>query len=287
MTSQKKIVVAGDLTTDWNIARFRTVDKDHTPWNLNNSAKMFTSRGGAALLADIIQAILDKKSEENGDEYIIRQSGAPGELLDPADKRITQAYWQLAPFTHGKKKIWRVENFLGSERSQLVDDSILKWMKVDNDELQADLVILDDAGQGFREQPGLWPKAILEGGKCKWIILKMAEPVAQGMLWESLIRNHAEHLIVVLTADDLRLTEVQISRELSWERTSQDLVWELTHNPRVNSFTQCAHVVVSFETTGAILLSGQKDQQDLHPDSFLFFDPAVIEGTWRQDYPGG
>ncbi|MCJ7625478.1 MAG: RyR domain-containing protein, partial [Anaerolineaceae bacterium] len=142
-------------------------------------------------------------------------------------------------------------------------------------------------GQGFREQPGLWPKAILEGGKCKWIILKMAEPVAQGMLWEYLIRNHAEHLIVVLTADDLRLTEVQISRELSWERTSQDLVWELTHNPRVNSFTQCAHVVVSFETTGAILLSGQKDQQDLHPDSFLFFDPAVIEGTWRQDYPGG
>jgi hypothetical protein len=285
MASQKKIVVAGDLTTDWNIARFRTVDKNHTPWNLNNSAKMFTSRGGAALLADIIQAILDRKCEENGREYVIHQSGAPEEMLDPSDKRITQAYWQLAPFEHGKKKIWRVVNFLGSERSQIIDDSMLEWMKVVGDEPHADLVVLDDAGQVFRDQPSIWPKAILEGGKCKW--MKMTEPVAQGKLWDHLIREHAEHLIVVLRADDLRLTEVQISRELSWERTSQDLVWELTHNPRVNTFAQCAHVVVSFETTGAVLLSRQKDQDDLHPDSILFFDPAVIEGTWRQDYPGG
>lgn len=41
-----------------------------------------------------------------------------------------------------------------------------------------------------------------------------------------------------MTVNDLRGTEVQISRELSWERTAQDLAWELVHNPRVNGLSR-------------------------------------------------
>ncbi len=55
-----------------------------------------------------------------------------------------------------------------------------------------------------------------------WILLKMARPLAQGPLWEHLHRDFSDRLIVVATVDDLRLSEVQISRELSWERTAQD-----------------------------------------------------------------
>src|SRR5262249_40265751 len=93
---------------------------------------------------------------------------------------------------------------------------------------------------------------------------------------------------VVMTVDDLRLTEVQISRELSWEQTAQDLAWELVHNPRVNALSHCAHVVVSFETAGAFVLSQPTyGEEQGRPVARLMFDPKVVEGMWTQSYPGG
>src|SRR5205807_2484167 len=89
-----------------------------------------------------------------------------------------------------------------------------------------------------------------------------------------------------------RLMEVQISRELSWERTAQDLVWELMYNPQVNALSQCKYVVISFDTAGALLLSrpeAKKEMvgEDAAPKCHLFFDPKVIEGMWGRDHPGG
>jgi len=115
-------------------------------------------------------------------------------------------------------------------------------------------------------------------------MLKMAKPVAQGPLWEHLHHKLSKHLIVVTTVNDLRLTEVQISRELSWERTAQDLFWELVHNPCINALSHCAHVLVSFGAAGVVLLSRQASGG---MKCSLFFDPRCIEGTWEAGYPGG
>jgi hypothetical protein len=103
-------------------------------------------------------------------------------------------------------------------------------------------------------------------------------------LWNHLLEHHSDKLIVVTTIDDLRLSEVQISRQLSWERTSQDLFWELTHNPRVNGFSRCKHAIVSFGTSGAFLISrGEGDAKAAK----LFFDPNLMEGDWERSHPGG
>jgi len=119
----------------------------------------------------------------------------------------------------------------------------------------------------------------------------MASPIAQGPLWDHLLKNHADRLVVILSANDLRLTEVQISQGLSWERTAQDVAWELVHNPHVNSLARCAFVVISFGTEGAVLLSRPdpkgKNQPPLATQCRLFFDPEAIEGTWIQNYSGG
>ena len=112
----------------------------------------------------------------------------------------------------------------------------------------------------------------------------MAKPVAQGSLWERLHREYAERTVLITTVNELRLTEVKISRELSWERTAQDVFWELVHNPCINALSHCAHVIVSFGTAGAILLSRQADQTSR---CSLFFDPRYIEGSWESAYPGG
>ena len=59
----------------------------------------------------------------------------------------------------------------------------------------------------------------------------MAQPVARGALWERLVNDFSERLVVITTVNDLRQTAVQISRNISWERTAQDVCWELTYNP--------------------------------------------------------
>src|SRR3970040_2005984 len=106
----------------------------------------------------------------------------------------------------------------------------------------------------------------------------MARPVAQGPLWNHLLARHADRLIVVVPVNDLREMELQISQGLSWERTAQDLLWELTRSPAINALSRCAHVVIPFYTAGALLLSRQESG---FSKARLFFDPLVIEGEWQ------
>ncbi len=119
----------------------------------------------------------------------------------------------------------------------------------------------------------------------------MSQPIAQGELWKSLLRDCAERLIVVMTLNDLRLSEVKISRELSWERIAGDLASEILRHPAVNGLAYCAHVVVSLQTGGAVLLSrrgdlsGRLDRLE-RPDCHAIFDPEAIENSWVEQHPG-
>jgi hypothetical protein len=224
--------------------------------------------------------------------------GAPREPVHPGDSRFRHSYAMWSPFkfderSRGEPSAWRVEEFLGHDHcpsARPVEPA--DWRRVVDDVPDADLVVLDDAGLGFRDHDDLWPQAIAKR-RHPWILVKMAVPVADGPLWTLLHREHSDRLVVVMTVNDLRRTEVQISRELSWERTAQDLFWELVHNPRVNALSDCAHVVISFGLAGAVLLSrvpkstGGKAEQRASWKCLLFFDPQSIEGTWEQEHPGG
>ncbi len=188
-----------------------------------------------------------------------------------------------------------MEEFLGLDRARdLAASSQCK--KAAADPPEADLVILDDANLGLRASPECWPKALKLAQKTgrkqlPWVLLKMAQPIAQGELWKSLLRDCAERLIVIMTLDDLRLSEVKISRELSWERIAGDLASEILRHPAVNGLAYCAHVVVSLQTGGAILLSrrgelgNQLDRLE-RPDCYAIFDPEAIEDSWVEQHPG-
>lgn len=291
--SHKVVVVTGDVTMDWNIARRRRL-KDSTPlWNPDDWTRACWQRGGAALLADLIEAVTETLRQDGEGDFVVRQTAAPGKPVDPGDYQYHHSYALWSLFRSGDKLAWRVEEFLGLDRSPADGPSeAAEWKRVVNDTPEADLVVLDDADLAFRDHPDLWPQSLTAEGPRPWILLKMAQPVAEGRLWEHLRENFADHLVVVTTVNDLRRTEVQISQGLSWERTAQDIAWELVHNPRVNGLARCACVVVSFDTAGAVLLSrlraeGDAAEERTVPRCFLFFDPKVIEGMWKQDHPGG
>jgi integrase len=155
---------------------------------------------------------------------------------------------------------------------------------VDGEDEPPFIVVLDDAALGFRDDRQVWPAALLSTDSREnlpaWILLKMAKPIAQGPLWEHLVTHFADRLIVTLAINDLRLMNVQVSRDVSWERTAEDLAWELLNNPLVNSLSQCAHVVVSFYTAGAFLLSGglgRPRMGNTAPRAELLFDPLLVD----------
>ncbi|HXF41123.1 MAG TPA: ATPase, partial [Blastocatellia bacterium] len=257
--SAKVIVVTGDVTMDWNLARTRRSDNGGAAWNADDSTRIYWQRGGAALLADLIAAVADGLRGKG--DYPVRQMNAPSEETRPGDARFHHSYamWSLHDYDvkssrdkNKPLKSWRVEKFLGLDKSDADPSTVSAgWKHVQDDTPDAEIIVLDDADLGFRDHPDLWPKALTSGHR-PWILLKMARPVAEGRLWDHLHKNLADRLIVVMSVNDLRLTEVQISRELSWERTAQDLAWELVHNPRVNALSHCAHVVISFDTAGAL-----------------------------------
>jgi hypothetical protein len=296
----KVVVVTGDVTMDWNLARTKRAESGGSVWFAGDRTRACWQPGGAALLADLITAVTGSLRQSGRADYQVHQMAAPKQPVHPGDEQYHHAYATWSLHMYGKRtaaekdrRAWRVEEFLGLDRNAAEGPSATaNWKKVRHDPLAADLVVLDDADLGFRDHAELWPKAITTKGSCAWILLKMARPVAQGRLWEHLHQHCAERLIVVMTVNDLRLTEVQVSRELSWERTAQDLAWELVHNPRVNALSHCAHVVISFDTAGAVLLSqpqagGQTADRRIAPQCRLFFDPQGIEGMWEQNYPGG
>ena len=277
----KQVLVTGDFTIDWNIAHLRRAELENHTWNPDDWTRACRQRGGAALLGDIIEEVVSQMEQGEGKNEICKIKELDQNVIT-GDKRFHHSYALWSLFKYSKKAnkenpAWRVSEFIGMDRN---NDG---WMETIKQQLQdvhePELIVLDDADLGFRSHPELWSELIKEENNQPWILLKMSRPIAQGQLFEYLHKKCAERLIVVMGVNDLRRTEVQISRALSWERTAQDLVWELVHNPRVNALSDCAHVIVSFDTAGALLLSGKKGK--------LFFDPQVAEGMWTQEYLGG
>ncbi|HEY42551.1 MAG TPA: ATPase [Anaerolineae bacterium] len=279
----KKIVVTGDVTMDWNLAR--DLSERGERWRIDRCSRIWWQRGGAALQADLIEALATSTPDKDQISYRIYQPATPMDPVQHGDPRYHHSYALWSPFKSGDRTVWRVAQYLGIDHC-LWDESSEEdqTLRVVDDPTEVDIVVLDDAGLGFRDRPALWPKSLQNREQKPWVILKMSKPVAEGPLWDHLFEAYAKNLIIVTTIADLRQTEVQISRQVSWERTAQDIYWELTHNPRVNNLSRCAHVIVSFHTAGAVLLS---HSQAVEKKALLFFDPHNLEGDWERKHPGG
>lgn len=285
--NRKTVVVAGDVTIDWNIARVQRTEGIAQAWNADDLTRAFCQRGGAALLDGLIKAVAENIRKSKQAKVEVRQLGAPSASVSPSDERFHHSYAIWAPVEFDtrepgeKRKVWRVQQFLGLHRAGVEAQDMGAKPNVESSD--PDIIVLDDAGLGFRDHPEHWPRAFSNAACQSRILLKMARPVARGALWDHLQANHADRLAVIMTADDLRRSQVRISRQVSWERTAQDLVWELLYNPHIYAMTRCAHIIVSFDTSGAILLSRKAEAG---VEASLFFDPNVMEGEWGRHHRG-
>ena len=267
----RRVVAAGDVTLDWNLAR--------DGGSAEGITRASCQPGGAALLGELIATVAREMSKGTSARIKVVPPEAPS-TVPPMDERFHHRHAVWTPHADGERRVWRVAEFLGIDHAP--DSAGVAPAQEDLE--AADLVVLNDADLGFRER--LWPPSAAELDVHRpWILLRMAKPVAQGTLWERLQR-FAGRMITVVHVDDLRLGEVGISRELSWERTAQELLWELLYNSQVSGLAQCAHLVVSFTTAGALVFSRVPGTQD-GPRCQLVFDPSGTERTWHEEHPGG
>ena len=269
------IVVAGDITIDWyayEVPASLDVEKGHN-WTLQPGTTMVASTGGALLLAQLIQLATSRRVITHAVDQI--------RSIDP--NQIVHSIAELRRYPDSRKgapQVFRIKNYRGFSGPSRGDSPAL--IPVSNDEEHPALLVIDDAGNGFRDLPDVWPQALKKRGRVPNVILKMSRPLARGILWNQVQQLYADRLVVVVAADDLRSDGMNMSRRLSWERTATDFVWQLETNPRFSDLAKCSNLVVRFGLDGAIHYSNRNGKSQ----AMLFFDPASVEDEFFPEKDG-
>ncbi len=283
------VVVAGDLCIDWISV---PVDAEPTGeanegklpnWRLHPSTRMVARGGGALLLKRLIEEAVQAASQ------ITKVSGIQLDQLESRSATevihsmvVLDRYPLAAGKEDDKERVYRIREFGGSTGPVGAMPTIYRRCTIE-DSKSANVVVLDDAGNGFRESAGCWPSAVRDQSGSPLVLLKVARPLAEGTLWRSLLRHHRERLIVVMDAKDLRAHGANISCGISWERTAADTAWHLSWNPVMKPLRHCSHLIVRFGCEGALYGRICDDQHEFR----LFYDPLRIEGETRESTPGG
>ncbi len=275
------VLVTGDVTIDWNIAHQSDQLCEPNDWTGEATSNLNCQFGSAALLADLITAMTKQPKNLHSPVKITRPDTPKLSSVSRYDSRYAHSYALWAEYCDkepGKDPRWRVERFLGLDRPAKGARKGKAKAALTNS-VKADIIVIDDSNLGFRDKPEKWPKAISnpDPDHTPWVIVKMSTPVADGELWKHLVSNFANKLIAVLTIDDLRQSEIQVSARISWEKTTEELHWELTHNPKINGLTNAAWTIISFGPSGALIIPGHKNIEETPK---LLFDALFMEGEW-------
>ena len=268
------ITVTGDICIDW--LQFPIKAKNNgLNYALYPGNSMIAKSGGALALAEFLR--------RSTNAVILSPELENLENISPKEIIHSNVDLDFFPFSSNPKDksrvVYRVKKFKGFTGP---NNSKVGLVPIKNDNSTSGIVVLDDAGNGFRDNSEYWPKAIIEKGKNPLIVYKMSCPIAEGKLWEHVFKNHADNLIVILNADDLRSNGINISRCLSWEKTALDFVWQIASNPKLLPLANCSNLVVRFGLDGAIHYTRKNNKIE----SRLFFDPLTIEDGFKAKYFG-
>jgi hypothetical protein len=279
----KSVVVAGDSVIDWiaweKKPLIQSGEKNLVQnWMHSSGLTMVAKPGGAALTGLLAEtAIRDSNLEATVERYHIDNI----ESIPHTKVLHSNAILKVFPIKGdgGGNRVFRVSQFYGYTGPETGEIETGHFRLSDT---KADIVILDDAGNGFRDTEQLWPCAIREEKLQPLIILKMSQSLGTGKLWEHLIKNYGDGLITVVSANDLRDLGVHISYRLSWERAAEDFIWQVQNNLVLQSLLQCRNLIVRFGIDGAIHYMKKNDRISAE----LYYDPERLEDGFFELYQG-
>lgn len=294
---KKSIVVAGDLIRDHYLVQYK-----NAPMNYNNPFLQTINLdlpGGAWFLRDLIVMIC-------ADVKQVTIQKLPD--MNTRGIAVNNAYttWAQYPRQIGKKElVWRANPFMGCNPPKKEE-----WaFSPNDDDPDPDVLVLDDLGLGFRNNPQWWPAA-LNGGRPRRIVLKTCFPCTGSPLWNHLVQKeeYLDNLTVVLDANALRADGAGISETLSWDAVIEELQHEFSRGGfSWSDLGRCRRIVISFGH-GAIATFSRCEpnipDNDVEPPSGnepsamervphpyatferLIYHPEELEDSWTIARPG-
>ncbi len=286
----RMLSVAGDVTIDWlsdpDVDWLDTPDRGTGPredWRLGPGIRMTTRAGGAMLLAREVRLALEavRRAEDEQAPTVVSYTLDGIENIPPAHvlHSVVEVTRCQPPDKSRAPAVFRVGRLLGFSGP---DQGNPEPLPLAGDSAASDLLVLDDAGNGFRDRQDAWPAAIGAEGSQPLVVLKLARPLG-GPLFQRVTERFPDALIVI-NAADLRAEGVDLSYRMSWERTARDFLWQMQHNPDLRPLAALRHLVVRFGLDGAIHYSGSPEGRG--SAARLYFDPGSAEDEFRDRHRG-
>lgn len=261
-----KIVVTGDICINNLMWKSSPESTEGYNWQSHVNVHSIQKAGESLLLASMI----NMSTEMDIVSPIISNN--------ESNEKFLCSYTELDLFkasNSNREKVYRVGRFLGFNGTLSGKPQLLP---IENDDVNADIVVLDDENNGFNNDREYWPLAINDKEVSPIVLYKMNNPIGTNLLWQHLDKYHIEKTIVIINADDLRSKGVNISKSLSWEKTAMDFIWQLSNNPNLSFLADCRHLIVPFGLEGAIYYKNTGKAE-----SDLYFLPYEFEGDFIQD----
>jgi hypothetical protein len=311
--SQPQILVTGDVVLDSHLyGGVKTVATSFSEPGTRYTQQL----GGAVLTCNLLKAAADakglawdvenaKRARNEGvpqpgpDALAIGRPQVPYDVilgLDvtgleaalPSHLRSYGVWIERPAKKDAKERVWRTGPSFGYGPTEPVPPSGIFKRAAAASGVVPVLTLIDDGGILFRQavSKNAWPA--LGGTKDGWYLLKMSWPLCRGDLWAAL-DPVMDRLVVVVSAADIRREDVQLNSRLSWEQCVEHTIQALHQDPVAGDLLRAAHVVISYESEGALWYERDTDKggaRQQGPVWRLFFSHDALEGDLARQFDG-
>jgi len=259
---QLMILVTGDVVLDHNVyAGTRLTPVSDAPRGTRYSKRPGGAMWVYSLLDALFQVGMPSQEIQNSSTSSQLAFGLSDATADGLESWPTAfhagAIWEPFDCPRDGKLHWRLSKNLGYGPRE--SSKYPASPAVGLERLKPGILVIDDGGLGFRWKTAsqCWPPFLRTEKNSKdlqWIILKMSRPLGRGDLWRELKDQYRERLIVIVSADNLRSEDAQVSLGLSWESAVDDLIREIHFNPGVRGLQECRHLIIALRSDAALWL---------------------------------
>jgi hypothetical protein len=284
---RQKIIVVGDVSVDRVLLHLsektpRGKENINLNWQNEKKSDLFVLPGGALLIKTMMDFIASKTSNVEITSYTVK------ELENLSNEKIIHSLAEGKIFSSKKDfgDVYHINSFFGysgpakgnPEYYSISTSDLMDW----------DIIIIDDAGNGFRDAESAWIDILKEAKKNSIIIYKMCWPLATGRLWKEITKEtYVNRLILIISANDLREEGVNISRKLSWERTIIDFLTKISTYKNYAELEKCPHILVRFGLEGVIYYHKTVKRGRIQKrKSHMFYIPNKCEDEITENSPG-
>lgn len=280
------ILVTGDFVIDHHLLKGNKSEA----FSSGNIGTRYTSTyGGAKLTFNLAEHFLKNISNENENDkdkekvtakFFWPFTETPEQISSEGTFNDSYLQWEVsqAKNKNVRENGWNLKLYEKLGFGDLEKEKSVWYDQVpDVNSRNYKVIIIDEAGIGFRHHSNLWP----DFSNAEKIILKTTYPLCEGRLWDELIK-HKEKLITIVNINQIKHYNVRISNGISWEQTALDIVYGVHKDPDLKNLLKSAELIINIGSAGAVIV--KTDENPGQNEYKLIFDPDNMEGEFEEKY---